>query len=502
MPTIPWAGWRPDVAGVNTSFASEALGVLPRPGGYGPWPALAETSPALATSCRGAFTARASNGTYVVFAGSATKLYKFAGVNTAWIDVTRTAGGNYATPTDGFWSFCQFDNILIACNGIDAVQFIDVDDASSPAFAALGGSPPVAKYCRTVGDHVVLYDLATAQGPAASTGRIQYMWSGLRDYDFWTAGEKSCDFGTLFSGGFVMGGTTLLGGLIFQQNAINRLVRDPYKVFDSAPIQELQGTESPYSITPHESTTLFYGKDGFMAITPGGINQIGNDWVDNWFLDNIDGGRINEIVGAMDPVKMRWFVAFSTGSASGTNFDHILCFDTLNAERPWTHAAFDTDYVFPSASAGVTLAELAAIYATLADVPYPFGSRIWAGGVPGISAFSSNDKWAFFAGDPIAATMQTARFQPIPGRRFYCNGFRAIDDADAGTGRLGATEKPQTAINWKAAQSLNTHGVIPGRASGRFLQVERSIPADTLWGDAEAQGVDFDPGMIVDDGDR
>lgn len=503
MAAYSYSSWRPDASDLNTQEAGEALGVLPHPRGYGPWPALASTSLALAATCRGAFTARKANGSYVVFAGTATKLYKFAGVGSAWTDVTRASGGDYSTPSDGFWSFAQFDNLLIACNGVDAVQFIDVDDISSPAFAALGGSPPVAKYVRVVGDHVMLYDLATAQGTVASSGRIQFAWSGLRDPDYWTFGEKSSSFGTLFSGGFVMGGTSLLGGLIFQQNAINRLVRDPYKIFDATPILEAQGTESPYSITPHEGTTYFYGTDGFMEISGGGLRQIGNDWVDNWFSERCDGSRVNEIVGAMDPIKMRWFLAFPT-SSSGANFDHILCFDTLNAERPWSHAPFDVDYIFGAAAAGLNLSEITALYPTLADVPYPFGSRVFLGGAPGLAAFDSAQKWSFFAGSPVEATAQTATFQPIPGRRCFVNGYRPIDDAAAGSGRVAAVQRPQDAIGsaWGSSSDLNDIGVIPLRASGRFVRFERTIPAGTDWGDTEMRGVEFDDGMIVDDGER
>ena len=499
-----YSSWRPDACGLNTFDAGEALGVFPRPRGYGPWPNLSRLAvDLLPAACKGAYTARTSTGTYVVFAGTATDLYKFAGVSTAWTEVTRSSAVNYAVPTDGFWSFAQFDNILIACNGVDAPQFINVDSGTN--FEPVAGSPPVAKYCRVVGDHLMLFDLTTAQGPVASSGRIQCMWSGLRDYDFWTAGDKGCDFATFFDGGFVMGGSTLLGGLVFQQKAINRLVKSDHKTFDFAPVQETQGTESPYSITPHEATTYFYGTDGFMAISPAGINAIGNDWVDDWFAENCDLTRVNEIVGAMDPTKMRWLVAFPSGSAPSGTFDNIICFDALNRERPWTHAEFNTEYIFSSASAGWTLTSVEADYADLTAweaFGAPVGSRVWLGGAPLITAFDNAHGWAAFAGTPVAATVQTARFQPVPGKRAYVNGFRPIDDAAAGTGRVAVAERPQTAAEWGASSDLNTQGVIPLRASGRFMKFERAIPAGTDWGESELKGIEFDDGMISVDGER
>lgn len=504
MAVHPFGAWKPDSDGLNSIDAGEAVGVFPRPRGYGPWPSLAALSiDALPTACKGAITARTSTGTYVVFAGTTTDLYKFAGVTTAWTEVTRSSAVNYAVPADGYWSFCQFDDIIIACNGVDAPQFIDADTGTN--FEPIAGSPPIAKYCRVVGDHLMFMDLTTAQGPVASSGRIQVMWSGLRDYDYWTIGEKSCDFATFFDGGFVMGGTTLIGGLVFQQKAINRFVKHYDKIFDFAPIQEAQGTESPYSITPHESTTYFYGTDGFMAIGPDGMRQIGNDWIDEWFLENCDQTRVNEVVAAMDPVKMRWLVGFPTASADTGTFDHMLCFDALNPERAWTHAPISGEYLFSSASAGWSLTSVAADYATLtawAAFGASVGSRVWAGGAPLLSAFNTSHKWSAFAGPPVEATMQTSRFQPVPGRRAYVNGFRPIDDAAAGTGRVATSERPQTAVAWGASSDLNVHGVIPLRASGRFHKFERVIPAGTDWGDAEARGIEFDDDMIRADGMR
>ena len=59
----------------------------------------------------------------------------------------------------------------------------------------------------------MLMDLASPLG-IASSGRIQVAWSGFRDFDFWTFGQKSSGFATFWDGGFVQGCTSILGGLI------------------------------------------------------------------------------------------------------------------------------------------------------------------------------------------------------------------------------------------------------------------------------------------------
>ena len=293
MVVLAYGPWAPDRYGLDGDVAGEALGVLPKARSYGPWPGLAATSPAVPAGARGAFAARKANGTFVVFCGTATKLYKFAGVSTSWADVTRSSGGNYSTPADGHWSFCQFDKYLIATNGVDAVQVIDIDSGTN--FAALGGSPPVAKFCKTVGDHVVLAQLGTAQGPRATSGAIQIMWSGLRQHDFWTAGEKSCDFATFWDAGFLQGVTSLIGGLVILRTGIQRFGRDTYKTFDFAPVLDAQGTDAPYSIVQDEGAAYFYSPGGFVGIGAG-VEQIGNEFVDNWFFERANPNRINEMM--------------------------------------------------------------------------------------------------------------------------------------------------------------------------------------------------------------
>ena len=93
---IPFGEWAPDAYGVNADFAGEAAGVLPRAVSYGPWPQLAATSLAVPAAVRGAFAARTAGNAVAIYAFTAARGYKFAGVGSAWTNITRLSVGDYA----------------------------------------------------------------------------------------------------------------------------------------------------------------------------------------------------------------------------------------------------------------------------------------------------------------------------------------------------------------------------------------------------------------------
>lgn len=499
---IPFPAWKPDSFSLAKGFAQDVSGVLPGDGGWQPWPALEALSLAVGAAIRGAIVARSSSGAAVIFAGTATALYKFAGIGSAWEDVTRASGGAYAVPSDGTWMFDQFGDDVTAVNGFDAPQAFNL--TSSTDFAALGGSPPsAARGVKAVGDHVWLWGFTGALGPSGivPNGLSQINWSGFRDYDYWTLGEKSCSFASFPTGGFVQNVTTELAGLVFLDRQIWRFVKDPIKVFDFAPVQKDQGTRAPFSVVQDESEAYFYGTKGFARIGAGGLAQIGNEWVNEWFLAAVNRSRISQIIGALDPVRKRiYWAAPGTSNSSSYTRDFIICFDAMNQERPWTKAPIQTDYIFSAATPGATLSDLATLYTTLAGVPYAIGSSAWLGGAPQLGAFDGANKLAFFTGNGIEATIQTGDFEPVPGQRFYINGFRLKGDASAATGRVAVKERPQDDRNWKASAGLTAQGLIPCRASGKVLAIENTVPAGEQW--TFMAGIDFEDGDIRPDGRR
>src|SRR5258708_29566254 len=121
---IPFGEWRPDIALLDNQFVSIADNVLSTANSYKPFQSLlAFTTSTLPTlPCVGLTACRKSDGTWVIFAGSTTALYKFS--LSGWTDVTRVAGGNYSATR---WSFAQFGTNLYACNINDALQKFDIE---------------------------------------------------------------------------------------------------------------------------------------------------------------------------------------------------------------------------------------------------------------------------------------------------------------------------------------------------------------------------------------
>jgi hypothetical protein len=73
MPLLAFGEWRPDVSDYQAATTQNVQNVVPRGGGYGPFPSL--TAPSLSAQCRGAFVATKADGSVTIFAATATDLH-------------------------------------------------------------------------------------------------------------------------------------------------------------------------------------------------------------------------------------------------------------------------------------------------------------------------------------------------------------------------------------------------------------------------------------------
>ena len=475
---IPFGPWRPDLYGLNLPYVDEARGVLPGANSYHPWPTLAAISAALADTCRGAYAARLLDGSFVVYAGTATKLYKYATAST-WTDVTRVAGGDYAVPADEYWSFTQHGVNLIACNSIDDVQTISVEAGSN--FAALGGSPPKARYAKTVGDQVFLLGLA------ANPRRVQ--WSGRNNSAFWTAGSRDSDFQDFPDGGWTTGITSIEVGLLFQEGIVRRFVPTSDRaIYRFSRIEEARGLLAPRSLVTFGRVAYYLSEEGFYAQAGSGQSEpIGLDQVNDWFSSIVNTSRYNTVISAADPTRPRLYWLFPSDGNTGYVHDNLLCYDV--ALKQWSHADVSATYILPGAVAGATLEDLDAV-ATLDALTFSLDSRHLVGGSAYMGGFDSAFKLGSFTGDYMQAVIETADFQPFPNKRSFVRGIDPITDADNVTVKAGKKERLADDIVFGASSTMNTEGRCPVRSSGRVHRVQLTIESGESW--THVRGVEPD----------
>ena len=348
MPLIPFGPYTPDVSDYEAASERDASNVVPRGDGYGPFPSLTALSSSLGAQCRGAFVGYRSDGSVLIFAGTATDLFVMNNTTFGWTKVS-LAGGYPALSATDQWQFVQFNTLIIAVQANAPPQYYDL--ATSTAFANLGGSPPQARYVAVVGRFIVL------SGLLSNPSRIQ--WSGLDDptsSQAWTPGINSADYQDLPDGGFVRGIAGGESGTILQDTAIRAMTYLPGSpiVFQIERISQDKGLYGPYSLVKAGPTLFFYSPQGFHRIDPGGLPMpIGRERIDRTFFADLDTANLQMLVGAADPRNSRVFWAYKSANGTANQFDKLICYDwTLDR---FTALQISGEYLFQVSQPGVTL---------------------------------------------------------------------------------------------------------------------------------------------------
>jgi hypothetical protein len=477
--------WEPDSAGVDSGVMSVARNVYPTKTGYAPIRELsATTQNALAATCVGLVSVRTTAGGVVTFAGTRTKLYRLVAGN--WVDYTRAAGGDYNVPVDEYWSFRVFGTTLIAVNINDDPQYIDVD-AGTTNFAALGGSPPRARYVNVVGSFVVLASLSTDNNAVRN--------SAIEDPEGWTVGTNLCDEQTFPDGGRVTGIAGGEFGYVAQEGAIRRMIFQPGNdiAFRYERVESEHGCAAGYGLASTANTIFFPASDGFYSFGANGLIPIGGQRINKWFQSNSDTTRNFAVIAFTDPYAPRIGWAFYASSGSIV-LDRILFYDWQIDK--WTYSDATAQFWASMTTSGVTLEELDD-YGDIdsGDIPYPFDSRVWEGGVPVIGAVSATGMLSFLEGTSFqTATLNFAPMHLNPGGRAKVQAIEPLgtfNDATV-TLRVGRREKTQSSPSYTDATSLSSlSGIARFNASGRIHDLEMTVTQSTGTPWTHAQGLDL-----------
>lgn len=480
---IPVGIFTPDQPPLENQGALEALNVIPAAKSYRPFPAFSSVTSALTARAQGWFSCRDLSGNIHNFAGDATKLYKLSADGLTWDDVSRTVGGAYATDASGGWSYCQFLNVVIAVNGVDAPQSFTL--GSSTNFDALAGSPSVSRFVATIRDFVWMGRIGGANN------RVK--WSGIADPEAWAISQVTLsDQQDIADGGYVMGLTGGEAGLILQRNAIKRATFvGPPVIFQFDEISKNIGAMAEGSIAAYENDVFFLSDNGFYhCYAQLELRRIGAEIIDKYFLDDFDQSYPHRITSAIDPQNSLYVISYPGAGNSGGTPNKGLMYHWPT--QRWARFEQEVEMVYAAQSqSGYTLDTLDSLSGSLDALPYSLDSVNFTGsGRLGLSAFDTTHKSGFFSGANMAATVDTGEFQLAQGKKAFVNSMRPVV---AGTS-MTVTVKPITrnlqseAVTVGSAVSLNSVGIANVRKLARYHRFRIEVAQGGTW--KHIQGID------------
>jgi len=488
---IEFSEWRPDVATLDTKFASEVENVFAGVNSYLPFPSLLPYSlTALPGRACGLYSARTATGGWKIYAGTTTKLYTWS--LAGWVDVSRTVGGAYNVPPTELWSFEQSGSHVVAVNINDVPQYIDVDAGAN--FVVLPGSPPRAGHVRQIGDFLFLSRLDNSGG----FNNRCIIWSAINDITGWTIGLNLCDMQEFPDGGPVQGVMGAEIGYVVQDRTIRTmqfLPGDTTFIFNFSRALHDRGSISKFGFNSIGNVLYFVAEDGFYSASGQQVTPIGADKVNEWFLANSDVNRrdvVHCIAGVNKP-RVVW--VFHASSASPT-YDKQIIFDWSNGR--WAKASVPAQVWGLLATAGLDLDTTGPETddALLDSAAQPLDSFAYQGGRPLIGAIDPDGFLATLQGPNLPATLETAEAHLVPGQRAFVNEVYPLDDADAaGSISNGIREVLQGGPPvWSLPIDVEP---LVGSAfvmtSARLHRFRRYIPYASTWTHAQGVAVSVQP---------
>ena len=485
--TIPFGEYMPDQPDYANPGATIANNVIAKSNSYGPFRGLQARSDALDARCQGVTAGSSLGGAVSIYAGDATKLYNLAAE--LFTDISKAGGYNIAE--DGTWEFAQFGNSIIATNFDDAVQVIAPGGA---IFSDLITSTlkPTARHIAIVRDFVVLGNTNDAV-EGAKPNRVQ--WSAINDStDFDPDSGTQSDFNDIPEGGWCQG---LVGGeygLVFMEREIQRMtyVGSPL-VFQFDRVERNRGTHIPGSIISLGRLTFYISEQGFFHFDGTTSTPIGVNKVDKFFASQFDTPYISRVSAAIDPINKTVLWGFpGTGSTAG-NPNLFLIYNW--SENKWSDANVNHQLLSRSLSQGITLDELDTVSTDIeTGFGFSFDSRAFASSEFKLAAFDTANRYNYFDGNNLAATIETGEARHNPVGTFHVRSLRPLIDGGTITAAIAGRALPTAAVSFGSAASINALGECSVQNNSRFPRFRASIAAAGTWGHAQGVEVLGSPG--------
>lgn len=477
---IPIPLFEPDKSPYNPRASDNIINALPKADGWGPMASLVPVSDALAAAPKGGIAATSTSGGTTIYVGTSTDLYE---LNTAtspysWTSRSKSAAA-YSVGANNRWQFSTYGDRLIAVNGSDTPQYVDL--SSGGAFADLPNAP-TGKFIEVVGDFLMAGYFASSEN--------NIRWNGINDSEYWTNGERHADQQEIPTGGIVQGiKRSGQGALVFMERAIHGMQFAPASgyTFTRSVLNPERGVVAPYSIVQVDDGRVFYyTESGFYEGIQG--RPIGSERVNLWFDNKVQSGESENIIGVEDPEnRIVWWMFTASG-----DMQEMLGYD-YELDR-WCYSQASVIDIMSLRTAGVTWDGLDALFATMDDVNVPFDSRLFKGGQLAMAGFDSDNKLGFFNGSYLAATLETGSMKLNQQGRAQVNRTRVNTDADTATVSLGKLENYADTPDFSTAVSKSSRsGTYPLRGDGELHRFRLNIPASADWTHASTFEPEFRP---------
>lgn len=467
---IPFGSWNPDQATFQSDALTDALNVVPVPGGYGPALGFNLIDGAtLAPPIVGAVVLSDSSDAAFIYAGSEDDIY------------VSNNGGAFTSKYHNAsalsflfrWQFARFVGKVIAVQL--GAQTVAGDLGQT--MTALAGTPPRAKVAGVIGDFLFLGDLDDGID-GRRPNRVR--WCGFRNPTVWgtNVGAQS-DFNDMpDEGGAVQGIVGREFGTIFQRYSISRASYvGPDTVFRFDVVEKTRGAVSAGSIIDCGLIAAYIADDGFMLWNGTNSNPIGAGAVDEYFRKRLAPGTEDFIVGAFDPLNATVAWAYQT-DGSGLLKERLSYSLTQNR---WTRSDLPMSWLMNGFDIGYTLESLDQ-FGPMDQLPFSFDDPKLQGKRFRAVGFDADGNYGPLNGDSLTGRLDTGDYEATPGRRAFINAVRPMVDAPQVTCSIGMraqTLADPIAYTQDSPRALD--GNCPLRANGRFARFRTTIPEKQTW---------------------
>lgn len=482
MPLVEFGVWAPDQPVISAPHLRTAKNCVPAIGHYLPLPGLTAVSAAMTARCRGAVGVRDINGDARLYGGDSTKLYRLDG--SAWTDFSRGAG--YGPAVDATrWRFATYGDRLIAVNGLDEPQYLDMSTLAT-SFEDLAGGPPIAQFVASYGEFVFL--------ASTNASSMLLKWSGFGDSEGWTPGTNQSDEQEFADGGRITGLVSTKAALfVFQEKCIRRVIYiGGPTILQIDKIVDGIGCVEPNSLRAYGQIMFFLDESGlFMWDGESQPQPIGVGVVDEWFLSDTARTEWDMMSAAIDPRRKVAAWSYVSTQSGGDTPDTVLLYNY--AAQRFAYARFPHEFLFGGMTAGTSLDDLDADYPDIDAMTVSLDDPIFQGGAFFLAAFTTEHKLASFTGANLEATFETGSFPLLDGRRAVIEWVKPVvtgDVSGAVTAAAGAAVRSGDAITFPSGVAQQASGRCPQRGANGFYSAARIVaPAAATW--TAAVGLEF-----------